>query len=132
MSMKKSLLLLVCVIAVVTIFSIVNSGGDSMQIDMNDTSITFSGIGDFKQEVAFEDISSVVLKEVPDWAVWHGDEFTRLHAENDEDARILFFTDTQIPIAVVLTLTDGSMVVFNYNNASNTEAIFNMLLKNLQ
>ena len=45
MSMKKSLLLVVTVIVLVTVFQLTMSGGNAMLIDMSDTAISFSGTG---------------------------------------------------------------------------------------
>lgn len=130
MSMKKSLLLLVCVIAAVTVFSIFSSGGNSMQIEMNDTSIFFSGIDDFRHEVAYADILSVTMEEVTDWSVYGGHEFGPFRVGHMTDY-VLFIT-TQSNTVIVATLADGSRMVFNYNNAYATEQIYSMVLENLK
>ena len=130
MSMKKSLLLLVCVIAAVTVFSIFSSGGNSMQIEMNDTSIFFSGIDDFRHEVAYADILSVTMEEVTDWSVYGGHEFGPFRVGHMTDY-VLFIT-TQSNKVIVATLADGSRMVFNYNNAYATEQIYSMVLENLK
>lgn len=130
MSMKKSLLLLVCVIAAVTVFSIFSSGGNSMQIEMNDTSIFFSGIDDFRHEVAYADILSVTMEEVTDWSVYGGHEFGPFRVGHMTDY-VLFIT-TQSNKVIVATLAYGSRMVFNYNNAYATEQIYSMVLENLK
>ena len=130
MSMKKSLLLLVCVIAAVTVFSIFSSGGNSMQIDMDETGIFFSGIDEFKHEVAYADILSVTMEEVTDWGVYGGHEFGPFRVGHMTDY-VLFIT-TQSNKVIVATLADGSRMVFNYNNAYATEQIYSMVLENLK
>lgn len=130
MSMKKSVLLLVCVIAAVTVFSVMSSGGNSMQIDLNDASIVFSGIDDFRHEVAYADIDAVTIEEVSDWADWGGHEFGHFRVGHME-GYVLFVT-TQADHVIIASLKDGSRMVFNYNNATGTEQVYNMLLKNLK
>lgn len=130
MSMKKSLILLVCVIAAVTIFSIFSSGGNSMQIEMSDTSIFFSGIDDFRHEVPYADIQSVTMEKVSDWTVWGGHEFGPFRVGHMEG--YVLFATTQADRVIIANLKDGSRMVFNYNHATATEQIYNMLLKNLK
>ena len=139
MSMKKSILLVVVVIVAVTVFSVITSGGNVMLIDMGDKSISFSGIDDFRHEVAYGDIVSVTLEEVPNWDRWGGHEFGDFRigyingasADDFNESYVLFVT-TKADNVIVATLTDGSWMVFNYNNTSDTEAIYGMLLENIQ
>ena len=139
MSMKKSLLLLIVVILGVTAFSVMTSGGNAMLINMGDTHISFSGIDDFKHEVAYADIESLSLEAVSDWDRWNGHEFGEFRighingasADDFNESYVLFVT-TKADNAIIATLTDGSWMVFNYNNTSDTEAIYNMLLENIQ
>ena len=130
MSIKKSIFLLIAVIAVVTAAAIVSSGGDSMQIDMGDTAITFSGIDDFRHEIAYGDIAALSLEDVSDWSVWGGQEFGHFRIGHLEG--YVLFATTQADKVIVATLDDGSRMVFNYNTASSTEAIYEMLLQNIQ
>ena len=130
MSMKKSILLVVVVIVAVTVFSVVSGGGNAMLIDMGDTSISFSGIDDFRHEVAYADIESLTLEEIPDWTVWGGHEFGHFRIGHMEG--YVLFATTQCDCAVIASLRDGSRMVFNYNNTSDTEAIYGMLLENVQ
>lgn len=130
MSMKKSLLILVAVIVAVTALSITQSGGSAMLIDMSDTAISFSGIDDFKHEVAYADIESAALDDVADWSAFGGHESGHFRVGHMED--YVLFVSTQCDNAVILRLKDQTLMIFNYNNASDTEAIYNMLLENLQ
>ena len=139
MSMKKSILMAVAVILLVTIFQLTTSGGNAMLIDMSDTAISFSGIDDFKHEVAYADIVSVTIEDVENWDRWGGHEFgdfrvghiTGTSSDGSNESYVLFAT-VQVDTVIIATLTDGSWMVFNYNNASDTEAIYSMLLENLQ
>ena len=130
MSMKKSLLLVVVVIVAVTGFQLMTSGGNAMLIDMSDTAISFSGIDDFRHEVAYEEIESVVLDDVTDWSVFGGHEFGYFRVGHMEG--YVLFATTQCDNAVILRLKNQTLMIFNYNNPSDTEAIYDMLLDNIQ
>ena len=130
MSMKKSLLMLLVIIAAVTVFSVMSGGGSAMLIDMGDTAISFSGIDDFNHEVAYADIESVVLDDVADWNAFGGHESGPFRVGHMED--YVLFVTTQCDNAVILRLKNETLMIFNYNNPSDTEAIYNMLLQNLQ
>ena len=130
MSMKKSVLIVVAVIVLVTVFQLTMSGGNAMLIDMSDTTISFSGIDDFKHDVAYADIESVVLDDVADWSVFGGHEFGYFRVGHMED--YVLFVTTQCDNAVILRMKNQTLMIFNYNNRSDTEAIYNMLLDNIQ
>ena len=130
MSMKKSIGLVVAVIVMVTAFQLMTSGGNAMLIDMNDTHISFSGIDDFKHEVAYDEIESIVLDDVPDWSIFGGHEFGHFRVGHMED--YVLFATIQCDNAVILRLKNQTLMIFNYNNPSDTEAIYNMLLNNIQ
>ena len=129
MSMKKSIALVVVVIVMVTVFQLMTSGGNAMLIDMSDTTISFSGIDDFRHEVAYSDIVSVTLDDVPDWTVWGGHEFGHFRIGH-MDNYVLFAT-TQSDNVIIATLTDGTRMIFNYNNRYSTEDIYYMLRENM-
>mgnify|MGYP003297608694 CR=1 FL=1 len=130
MSMKKSIGLVVAVIIMVTAFQLMTSGSNAMLIDMSDTAISFSGIDDFRHEVAYEEIESVVLDDITDWSVFGGHEFGHFRVGHMED--YVLFVTIQCDNAVILRLKNQTLMIFNYNNRSDTEAIYNMLLENIQ
>ena len=129
MSMKKSLLLVVVVIVAVTGFQLMTNSGNAMLINMNDTHISFSGIDDFKHEVAYEEIESIILDDVPDWSIFGGHEFGHFRVGHMED--YVLFATTQCDNAVILRLKNQTLMIFNYNNPSDTEAIYELLLGNI-
>ena len=130
MSMKKSLIILATIIVAVTVLSVIQSNGSAMLIDMSDTAISFSGIDDFRHEIAYSDIVALTLNDVADWDALGGQRFGDFRVGHLE-GRILFAT-IQSDKLIYAELIDGSYMVFNYNNTNDTEAIYNMLLKNLQ
>lgn len=135
MSIKKSSIFVIAVIVIVTLLTVVNNGDNTMQIDMGDRSMTFSGIDDFAVELAYDDIVSAELVQIDDWASLGGHEFGSFRVGeviNAQGEQYTLFVTTQTDYAVVTTLTDGSRMIFNYNSTGNTESIYEMLLKNVQ
>ena len=135
MSMKKSILLLLAVMIAVTVFSVVSGGGNSMDIQMDADAISFSGIEDFRYRLSYADITELRMESVADWSQYGGDEFGHFRAgvvsAPGSSAQIVFVT-TQIDLAIIASLRDGSQMIFNYNNSSGTQGIYEMLLENLQ
>lgn len=129
MSIKKSTLIVLAVVITVTLVSMLSGGGNAMRIDMQDSAISFSGIGDFHWGVPYEDILSAELANVPDWSIWGGENIGYFRAEETES--YVLFLSTQTDRVIIATLADGRQLVFNYNNASNTEALYDMLLQNI-
>lgn len=130
MSIKKSIAIVFAVIAFVTVFQIMTSGENAMLIDMSGTAISFSGIDDFKHQVAYTDMDSVTIEEVSDWSKWGGHEYGIFRIGHLEGYAL--FVTTQVDCVIIISLTDGTQMVFNYNNNSDTEEIYQMLLNNLQ
>lgn len=135
MSIKKSSIFVIAVIVIVTLLTVMNNGDNTMQINMGDQSMTFSGIDDFAFELAYDDIVSAELVQIDDWASLGGHEFGPFRVgqvTNAQGEQYALFVTTQTDYAVVTTLTDGSQMIFNYNGTGNTESIYEMLLKNIQ
>lgn len=135
MSIKKSSIFVIAVIVIVTLLTVVNNGDNTMQINMGEASMTFSGIDDFTCELAYDSIVSAELVQMDDWEALGGHEFGSFRVgevTNAQGEQYTLFVTTQTDYAVVTTLTDGSKMIFNYNSTGNTESIYEMLLKNLQ
>ena len=119
MSIKKSSIFAVTVIVIVTLFTLIRGGDNTMQIDMGEDAMAFSGIEDFTYELAYDDIVSAELIVDPDWESLGGQEFGpfRVGQVVPDDAQpYTVFVTTYCGKAIEATLTDGSRVVFNYNN----------------
>ena len=134
MSIKKSSIFVVAIVLIITLIQVFSSGGNTMQLDMGTDSMSFSGIDDFRYEVAYADMAAAELIEVSDWAPYGGHEFGPFRVGDvtspDGTSYILFVT-TRADNAIVITLTDSRQVIFNYNSNGNTEGIYNMLLNNI-
>lgn len=135
MSIKKSSIFVIAVIVIVTLLTVIKNGDNTMQINMGDHSMTFSGIDDFTHELAYDDIISAELVLDPDWESLGGQEFGPFRVgqgSNAQGEQYTLFVTTQADCAVVTALADGSQMIFNYNSTGNTESIYEMLLKNIQ
>lgn len=135
MSIRKSTIFAVAVVVIVTLFQLFTGGGNTMQIDMGEKSMTFSGIDEFTHELAYNDIVSAELVPDPDWESMGGQEFGPFRvgqiSNGSGDQHTLFVT-TRCGNAIEVTLADGSRMIFNYNSTANTENLYEMLLKNIQ
>ena len=134
MSIKKSSLFVIAIIVIVTLIQIVSGGGNAMELNMGETAISFSGIDEFKHEVAYDDIVAVELNAQTDWDALGGHEFGpyRVGEITHADGRqYTLFATTRADNAIVATLADGSQMIFNYNSTYSTEEIYKMLLQNL-
>lgn len=122
-------------VVIVTLFHLFTSGNNTMQINMGEDAMTFSGIDEFTHELAYDDIVSAELALDPDWESLGGQEFGSFRIGQVVNARgeqYTLFVTTNSDNAVIATLADGSRMIFNYNNTGNTEDIYEMLLKNIQ
>ena len=135
MSIKKSSIFVIAVIVIVTLLTVINNGDNTMQINMGDHSMTFSGIDDFTHELAYDDIISAELVLEPDWKSLGGQEFGPFRVgqiSNDSGDKYTLFVTTRCGNAIEAMLADGSRMIFNYNSTANTENLYEMLLKNIQ
>ncbi len=134
MSIKKSSIFVIAIIVIVTLVQIFSSGGNAMEIAMGEESISFSGIDDFKYEVAYDDIVAAELVQIDDWQSLGGHEFGQYRVgeiTNKDGQEYVMFVTVHAENAVLTDLSDGKQVIFNYNTTSNTEEIYKMLLKNI-
>ena len=134
MSIKKSSIFVVAIVLIITLIQVFSSGGNTMQVDMGTQSMSFSGIDQFRYEVAYADMAKAQLIEVSDWESYGGHEFGPFRVgdvTNPDGTSYILFVTTRADNAVVISLTDGRQVIFNYNSDGNTEGIYNMLLNNI-
>ena len=134
MSIKKSSIFVIAIVLIVTLIQVVSGGGNTMQLDMGAETMSFSGIDEFQYEVAYADITAAELIKVTDWEVYGGHEFGSYRVGEVSGAggsSYILFVTTRADNAVVASLADGRQVIFNYNSASGTEGIYNMLLNNI-
>ena len=134
MSIKKSSIFVVAIVLIFTLIQVMSSGGNTMQLDMGTDTMSFSGIDEFRYEVAYADMTAAELTDVPDWDTYGGHEFGPYRVGEvsgaDGQSYILFVT-TRADNAIAVSLTDGRQVIFNYNSTSGTQEIYKMLLNNI-
>ena len=134
MSIKKSSIFVVAIVLIITLIQVFSSGGNTMQLDMGADTMSFSGIDAFRYEVAYTDMTAAELIEVSDWEPYGGHEFGPFRVgdvTNADGTSYTLFVTTRASNAVVISLTDGRQVIFNYNSNSGTEGIYDMLLNNI-
>lgn len=134
MSIKKSSIFVVAIVLIITLIQVFSSGGNSMQLDMGTETMSFSGIDEFRYEIAYEEISAAELIEISDWETYGGHEFGPFRVgdvTNADGTSYILFVTTRASNAVTVSLTDGKQVIFNYNSNSGTEGIYDMLLNNI-
>lgn len=135
MSIRKSTIFAVALVVIVTLFQLFTGGGNTMQIDMGEHSMTFAGIDEFTYELVYDDIISAELVLEPDWKSLGGQEFGPFRVgqiSNDSGDKYTLFVTTRCGNAIEAMLADGSRMIFNYNSTANTENLYEMLLKNIQ
>ena len=127
--MKKyiNLITILAIFAVVTIITVFKGGG-AVLLDFDEDSLSISGIEDFDCTVSYGDIGTVELLSPADlgtavdgaesgaysYGVWHSD------AWGDYTLCVTSKADNFI----IITETHGHVTVFNYQNTSSTELVF--------
>ncbi len=134
MSLKKTALVLVCVLALVTVYTALTAGG-SMDIALGDDAISFSGVRDYVREIRYEDILSARLVELSDPGTAVGGFSSGKYRcgtwESPELGAIEAFITVKCETCVLLRLTNGESFIFNYNDSSSTKGVYELLLRNL-
>ena len=127
--MKKyvNLITIIAIFAVVTVISVL-SGGGAILLDFGEDHLTISGVEDFSCTVNYRDIDRIELLASADlgtavdggksgphsYGVWRSD------AWGDYTLCVTNKSDNYI----IITETDGHVTVFNYQNSSDTELLF--------
>lgn len=127
--MKKhaNLITIAAIFAVVTVISVFRGGG-TILLDFGEDSLSISGVEDFSCTVYYRDIDTVELFSSADlgtavdggksgphsYGVWRSD------AWGDYTLCVTNKSDNYI----IITETDGHVTVFNYQNSSDTELLF--------
>ena len=127
--MKKyaNLITIIAIFAVVTVVSVFKGGG-AVLLDFGEDSLSISGVEDFSYTVHYRDIDTVELLAHADlgtavdgaksglysYGVWRSDSW------GDYTLCVTSAADNFI----MITETDGHVTVFNYQNTSDTELLF--------
>ena len=137
--MQKNKIINVVIIAAifigVTLYFII-SGGDTMILDFNDTGLTMHGVSDFTETVEYSEIKSAELIELPELgAIKEGyckGQYSVGTWENNEYGTYRLFITDKASNCIKLTLSDDSIIIFNYIQTYHTQEVHEMLLEFLE
>lgn len=126
---KKDMIFVSCIFLVVIVFSLI-TGGNTVEVHFDSDVVSIESTG-FEFNIAYADIASVELTTLPELGTMEkGTDTNALKCGNWNnviwgDYHLCVIPD--VNSCVVVTLTDGRHVVFNYKEAENTEGIFSIL-----
>ena len=130
---KKDMIFVSILFLVVIVFSLL-SGGDAVEVDFSGESVSIAATG-FEFVIAYEDVANVELSTLPDLGTMDkGTDTASMKNGNWNNAIWGDYHLCVIPTnesCVVVTLTDGRTVVFNYKEAENTEDIYEIFQEKL-
>ena len=130
-----NLAIVLVLIAVVTIRSLVNGGSD-VNFTLEADGLSLSGPGEFTVSVDFKDLTSIEFRDSLGLGdcVTGGSEsgYTYGIWKNEEFGEYTLHVLTKVEAYMILTETNGSIVVLNIENAKTTEAFSQNLTEHLQ
>lgn len=130
-------IIVVALIAGVTFYQIFG-GGSSASFTLEADHLSFCGPdpAEFTVTVLFEDIASIEFREELDQGSCVSGEAGKTYTygiwENEEFGRYSLYRLTKVESCIVLTETDGDIIVFNIENAKTTEEFSKSLSEYLQ
>ena len=130
---KKDLIFVSVLFLVVIVFSLL-TGGDAVEVDFTGESMSIAASG-FNFTIAYADVANVELSTLPDLGTMDkGTDTASMKNGNWNNAIWGDYPLCVIPAnerCIVVTLTDGRTVVFNYKEAENTEDVFSVFQEKL-
>ena len=136
---KRTFWINLAIVLVLIVFATVRSfvaGGPDVDFTLAEDSLSFSGPGEFAVSVAFKDLTSIAFRENLELGVCidGGSEkgYTYGIWKNGEFGEYTLHVLTKVQAYMILTETDGSTVVVNFENAQTTEAFSQNLIEHLQ
>lgn len=130
---KKDLIFITCIFLAVIIFSLV-TGGDAIAVDFSGEAMTISASG-FEFSIAYADVAEIELSTLPAFGTMDKGTDTasmkngNWHNEIWGDYHLCVIPTNES--CIVVTLTDGRRVVFNYKEAENTADVFSVFQEKL-
>ena len=111
-------------------------GNSGSSLDMREDGITLSGPGEFTVSVEFADVASIEFREEFDRGncIDGGSEKSYSYGtwENEEFGTYTLHVLTKVEACIVMTETDGDIVVFNIESADTTKAFTENLTEHFQ
>ena len=125
---KKDMIFVTCIFAFVIIFSLF-TGGDAVEVNFDSDSMTIESTG-FEFNIAYSDVADIELTTLPELGTMDkGADTATLKCGNWNnviwgDYHLCILPD--VPNCIVVTLTDGRHVVFNYKAEENTASVYSL------
>lgn len=137
--MKRTLKTLLTLVIVAVVFLVVSDlfGGFSIGVSFGEDSMTLDAPKDYTITAEYDRIQSLELIDLPEdhGAILSGDENRSFSwGERDSEAlgRYTLCIANKIDVAILVTMTDGEKLVFNYESAKTTESMLDMLSQLLE
>ncbi len=129
---KKDLIFVSVIFLVVIVFSLFS--GESVEVNFGSDALTVSATG-FEFSMAYADVESIELSTLPELGTMDkGTDTASMKNGNWNNAIWGDYHLCVIPTnesCIVVTLTDGRTVVFNYKEAENTADVFSVFQEKL-
>lgn len=135
--MKKyvNLITIIAIFAVVTVISVL-SGGGAILLDFGEDHLTISGVEDFSCTVNYRDIDTVELLASADLGTAAGGAKSGPHSygvwRSDAWGDYTLCVTNKSDHYIIITETNGHVTVFNYQNSSDTELLFEAFRNHLE
>ncbi len=127
---KRNWILMAAILVLLTLVSVLNKEG-AVTLTYGEEALTVNGADGYSFQVAYEEIASIALEELPDLgtAVEGGSDASFRYGvwENDTWGEYTLCLTTNVDTCIVLTLRDGSIYVFNYGDEDGTQAVYDDL-----
>ncbi|MCD8085679.1 MAG: hypothetical protein LUF28_05045 [Clostridiales bacterium] len=124
---KRNWILMAAILVILTLVSTLNKEG-AVTLNYTEEALTVNGADGYSFQVAYDEIASVALEELPDLgtAVEGGSDAAFRYGvwENDTWGEYTLCLTTTMDTCVVLTLLDGGVYVFNYGDEDGTQAVY--------
>jgi len=136
MLMKRNKIANIIIIAAifigVTLYFII-SGGDTMILDFEESTLTIHGVSDFTETVQYSEIESAELMDIPELGVmaegYTKGQYSCGTWENEQYGSYRLFITDKATNCIKLKLTDGRIIVFNYIQSYHTQEVHEMMLE---
>lgn len=126
---KSNILLVLVIVAVFTVFSLIN-GGTGIRLDFGDDTLTVKGPNRFSCSVSYDSIAALELVELVDpGAAVSGSEnsgFRWGEWSSGAWGPYTLCAGKQADTAICVTTDEGQRLVFNYQNDETTARVFEM------
>jgi len=130
---KKDMLFVAALFLFVIVFSLL-TGGDAVELSFETESMNIKASG-FNFTIAYQDVANLELSTLPD--LGEMDKGTDTASFKCGNWNNVIWGDYHLCVipanesCIVVTLTDGRTVVFNYKEAENTADAFDIFKSNL-